>query len=130
MRTVSLFRRQTAAATFSEVAFQQLGFQYHAVLAGNHFAGQQSGDNLRRVGVCYAETHFADVEELCRALAEKVLVTYEHDLAIAVGMYGFRGNDHSLRFISQYDSSRAKRIGPKFTVRIRQIHSYFHRTRF
>ena len=37
-----------AAAAGAEVALQQLRFEHHAVLAGDHFARQQAGDDLRR----------------------------------------------------------------------------------
>ena len=54
------------AAAGAQVALEQLGFEHHAVLAGDHFARQQAGNDLRRRRLPSRPAAPAHVENLRR----------------------------------------------------------------
>src|SRR5689334_16328942 len=97
-----------AAAASAEVALEQLSLEDDAVLAGDHFAGQQAGDDLGQLAVLDAGAHAANVKELGAVLVVIVLVADENDVTASVPMHGVAGDDNHLVFLAEDDPPSAK----------------------
>jgi hypothetical protein len=102
-----------ATAAGAQLRFQQLSGQNHAILAGDDFARQQSGNDLGLACVAYANANLADVKELWGAVCEKVLVAHEHNVATAFPVNGLGWRDHGFLFSAENDPATAKCVGPQ-----------------